>query len=160
MLKLLLLLPAVLADDAREMFRLVNEARGVARHCGPTYHWPAKELIWDDRLHKAAAGHAQGMAARNYFSHQSPPPGSTSPCDRSLAAGWTRPACAENLAAGHATVKRAVDGLLGSPGHCENIMDPTLAKLGVGVATGGRYRIYYVQHFGPPEGPVNATVRP
>jgi uncharacterized protein YkwD len=160
MLKLLLLLPAVFADDAREMFRLVNEARGTARHCGPTYHWPTKELAWDDRLHKAAVGHARDMAARNYFSHQSPPPDSTSPCDRSVAAGWTRPACAENLAAGHATAKRAVDGLLGSPGHCFNIMDPTLAKLGVGVATGGRYRIYYVQRFGPPEGLVNATVRP
>ena len=158
--KLLLLLPAVLADDARETFRLVNEARGVARYCGATYRWPTKELLWDDRLHKAAVGHARGMAARNYFSHQSPPPDSTSPCDRSLAAGWTRPACAENLAAGHATVKRAMEGLLGSPGHCFNIMDPTLAKRGVAVATGGRYRIYYVQHFGPSEGPANATVRP
>ena len=102
-----------------------------------------------------------GYDRQDYFSHQLPPPDSTSPCDRSVAAGWTRPACAENLAAGHATVKRAVDGLLGSPGHCFNIMDPTLAKLGVGVATGGRYRIYYVQHFGPSEGPnVNRTVRP
>ena len=161
MLKLLLLLPTVFGDDAKEMLRLVNEARGTARHCGPTYHWPTKDLLWDDRLHRAAASHAQDMIARNYFSHQSPPPDSTSPCDRSVAAGWTRPACAENLAAGHATVKRAMEGLLGSPGHCLNIMDPTLTKPGVGVATGGRYRIYYVQHFGGQEGPdVNASVRP
>ena len=160
MLKLLLFLPAVFANDAREMFRLVNEARSAARYCGPTYHWPTKELLWDDRLHKAAADHAQDMADRNYFGHQSPPPGSTSPCDRSVAAGWSRPACAENLAAGHATARKAVDGLLGSPGHCQNIMDPILAKLGVGVATGGRYRIYWVQHFGSFEGLFNASVRP
>ena len=101
------------------------------------------------------------MAAKSYISHQSPPPGSTNPCERSRAAGWTRPACAENLAAGHATVRQAMDGLLGSPGHCQNIMDPTSAKLGVGVATGGRYGRYYVQHFGGQEGPgVNVTVIP
>jgi len=142
------------------MFRLVNEARGVARYCGPAYHWPTKGLLWDDRLHRAATSHAQDMADRSYFSHQSPPPESKSPCDRSRAAGWTRPACAENLAAGQTTVTQAMAGLLGSPGHCENIMDPTLEKLGVGIAAGGRYRKYYVQHFGPSEGLANATVRP
>ena len=97
MLKLLLLLPSAFGDDVKEMFRAVNEARGVARYCGPTYHWPTKDLLWDERLHRAATSHAEDMAARNYFSHQSPPPGSTNPCERSRAAGWTgRLACAEN----------------------------------------------------------------
>ena len=45
MLKLLLLFPSAFADDAKEMFRAINEARGVARYCGPTYHWPTKDLL-------------------------------------------------------------------------------------------------------------------
>jgi uncharacterized protein YkwD len=163
MLKLLLLLPSALAGDAEDMFRAVNEARRVARHCGPVYNYPTKDLLWDERLHRAAMGHAQDMAARNYFSHQSPPPNSTNPCERSKAAGWTgwSLACAENLAAGQTTVGEAMEGLLGSSGHCANIMEPTSAKVGVGVATGGRYGKYYVQHFGPPEwSGVNVTILP
>ena len=162
MWKLLLLLPSAFADDAKGMHRAVNEARGVARFCGPQYHWPAKDLEWDDRLHRAATARARDMVARNYFSHQSPPPGSTDPCERSMAAGWTgRLACAENIAAGQKTVRQAMDGLLGSPGHRVNIMAPASAKLGVGMATGGRYGTNWVQHFGPLEGPgANVTVVP
>ena len=145
----------------------MNDARGVARYCGATYYWPAKALEWDDRLCRAATSHAQDMAARGYFSHQLPPPGSTDPCERSRAHGWTghgwtgRLACAENIAAGQTTVRQVMDGLLASPGHCANIMSPDSAKLGVGTATGGRHGKYWVQHFGPPEGPgANVTTIP
>ena len=82
------------------------------------------------------------------------------PCDRSEKFGWTsgRLACAENIAAGQRAVREAMNGLLASPGHCANIMDPDSVELGVGVATGKAYGVYWAQHFGPPEGPgVNAN---
>ena len=162
MWKLLLLFPGAFSDEVKEMHRAVNDARGVARYCGPTYYWPAKDLQWDERLHRAATSHARDMAARGYFSHQSPPPRSSDPCERSRAFGWNgRLACAENLAAGQETVRQAMDGLLASPGHCANIMSTESAKLGVGTASGGAHRKYWVQHFGPPEGPgANVTATP
>ena len=154
---LLLLLPCAFSDEAKDMHQAVNNARGLARMCGQSYFWPAKELEWDMSLHKAAASHAQDMVARGYFSHQAPPPQSSSPCERAEAHGWNGPsACMENIAAGQMTVKQAMDGLLTSPGHCANIMSPGSAKLGVGVAAGCAYGKYWVQHFGP-EDVVNAS---
>jgi len=161
MWKLLLLwLPSAFSDDAKDMRRAVNDARGLARYCGATYYWPAKDLEWDARLHAAATCHARDMATRGYFSHRAPPPRPSDPCDRSETFGWTngRPACVENIAAGERTVLEAMSSLLASPGHCANIMSPDSVKLGVGVATGGTYGVYWAQHFGPPEGPgVNAN---
>ena len=141
------------------MPQAVDSVRGLARTCGESYFWAAKELVWDDSLHEAAKSHAADMAIRGYFSHYAPPPGPSSPCERAEAHGWNGPpACMENIAAGQATVKQAMDGLLKSPGHCVNIMSPDSNKLGVGVAVGGVCGKYWVQHFGTGDA-VNTSTR-
>ena len=156
---LLLLLPCAFSDEAKDMHQAVNSVRGLARTCGESYFWPAKELDWDDSLHKAAMSHAADMATRDYFSHYAPPPGPSSPCERAEAHGWKGlPACMENIAAGQAAVKEVMNGLLQSPGQCANITNPNATKLGVGVAVGGVYGKFWVQHFGTGE-TVNASTR-
>lgn len=53
----------------------------------------------------------------------------------------------ENLSAGYANGNDAVDGWMKSPGHRSNILN-SYNRIGIGVAFGGQYGVYYVQVFG------------
>jgi uncharacterized protein YkwD len=101
--------------------------------------------VLDVRLVDAARLHSQDMAARSYFDHVTPE-GVTFD-QRILAAGYPSPG-AETIAAGFPTPAAALAGWMGSPGHHAILLDPTLRHVGVGIATGGPYGIYYTANFG------------
>ncbi|MEU4804406.1 CAP domain-containing protein [Actinosynnema sp. NPDC023587] len=123
------------AAEAR-VFTLTNDQR--AAHGCPV-------LGVDERLNRAARGHSADMAAQNYFDHRSKD-GRTF-VDRVKAAGHPSPG-AENIAAGQRTPEEVVKGWMESPGHRANILNCELKALGVGMARGGSYGVYWTQNFG------------
>lgn len=104
-----------------------------------------KAVRLDPRLTAAAAGHAQDMAAHDYFGHTSRD-GRTF-VDRITAAGYPVPR-SENIAAGQPTVAAVMDDWMGSAGHRANILNCTAVAMGAASARGGSYGIYWVQDFG------------
>lgn len=104
-----------------------------------------KPLKWNEELAKLARAHSQDMVDRNFFSHENPD--GKSPFDRMREAGIGYHIAAENIAAGQASPEKAVAEWMNSEGHRKNILKPELAELGVGIARGGRYGIYWTQTF-------------
>ena len=102
-------------------------------------------LAWSDDAAAVAQAHAEDMASRDYFNHSTPE--GLSPSDRINNTGisWTRNA--ENIAAGQQTPQEVMDAWMNSPGHRRNILTPELENLGIGIARGGSYGIYWVQVF-------------
>jgi uncharacterized protein YkwD len=124
----------------QQMLRLINEAR-VAEGLN--------EVIWDPVAAGAGLLHAKDMIDRNYFSHWNPE--GLGPEHRYTLAGG-RHAVFENLHARVTTwsdgspaaiedwpsvITEAHQGLLESPGHRENIMNPAHTHVGIGMAYDG-----------------------
>lgn len=107
--------------------------------------WGRAPLVWNDALADTARKHSQDMAERGFFSHTNPD--GQSPFDRIKAAGIDYKIAAENIAAGQATPEAAMQSWINSEGHRENIMRADLKELGVGIARGGKYGIYWTQNF-------------
>ena len=69
--------------------------------------------------------------------------------DRDVQAGYTPwTTLAENVAAGQQTPEAVVAAWMNSAGHRANILNPSFRDIGVGVAKGGSYGIYWAQEFG------------
>lgn len=81
---------------------------------------------------------AQHLASTGTFAHQP------------LARGRCRTpdAMAENIAAGQPTPEAVMSAWMNSAGHKANILRRGISRIGVGLATGGPYGIYWVQNFG------------
>lgn len=121
---------------AGQILSFVNGAR-IKAGCKP--------VSLDGRLTAAAAGHAQDMAANDYFSHTSKD-GRTF-VDRIKDEGYATPR-SENIAAGQPGVTAVMDAWMASSGHRANILDCTATQMGAASAKGGTYGIYWVQDFG------------
>ena len=93
----------------------------------------ADPLAWSPALSQVAEGHALEMYLEGYFSHRSPVTGTVA--DRLDAGGITYSVAGENLALA-ATTTQVHDGLMGSPGHRENILRPEFRRVGVAVVEG------------------------
>jgi uncharacterized protein YkwD len=111
------------------VLRQINSARAVARSCGARPMQPARALVWNKALAEAAEQHSVDMTARRYFDHVSPEGRRVS--QRVLAQGYRWRIVGENLAGGDTTVKGVISGWLHSPEHCENLMNPAYADIGV-----------------------------
>jgi uncharacterized protein YkwD len=109
---------------ATEVFDLLNRARVDAGE---------DPLAWSPALAVVAEGHAVEMYTEGYFSHRSPDTGTVG--DRLEAAGITYVVAGENLALA-ATAADVHEGLMGSPGHRENILRPEFRRVGVAVVSG------------------------
>lgn len=107
----------------------VNAARARGASCGSQAFGPSRPLSWNPQLVAAASGHSQDMAENNYFDHRSA--SGTRPAQRVQATGYKWGSVAENIAAGFFNSRTVVQGWLGSPGHCVNIMDPKYTEIGV-----------------------------
>jgi uncharacterized protein YkwD len=107
----------------------VNAARAAARSCGAKPMKAAPALGWNRALAEAAEQHSVDMAVRRYFDHVSPDGKRVS--QRVSAQGYKWKAVGENLAGGDGTVPGVLSGWLKSPEHCQNIMSPAFAEVGV-----------------------------
>lgn len=118
---------------AGQVIDIVNQERA-KEGCAPV----------SDESHLAAAaqGHSDDMSARNYFSHTTPE-GVTFD-QRIRNAGYSKPG-AENIAKGQNTAAEVMEAWMNSAGHRANILNCSLKKIGVGVATNGWY---WTQNFG------------
>ena len=135
---------------AARALELVNEARARGTRCGVRPFGPAPPVTLSGALGGVASGHARDMAEHNYFEHQDL--AGHSPADRVREAGYREKLVGENIAYGLDSVDEAVQGWLDSPDHCENIMDPRFAEMGIAFATGrtSRHGLYWVQLFAAP----------
>ncbi len=135
---------------AHRAVALVNAARARGARCGRREFAPAPPLRLSAMLDSVALGHANDMADHGYFGHEDLH-GQTA-AERVRAVGYREKLVGENIAYGPSTVEEVVKGWLASPGHCENIMDPRFAEMGLAYAPGhaGRQGLYWVQLFAAP----------
>ncbi|MDB5252797.1 MAG: hypothetical protein JWP27_1966 [Flaviaesturariibacter sp.] len=117
------------------MLELVNEERQKEG---------LKPVVADPALTRVARAHSQDMFARGYFSHYTPE--KKDPFDRMRAAGVSFQVAGENLALGQ-TLPICHRGLMNSPGHRANILQPSFGRLGIGILDGGIYGLMISQEF-------------
>ena len=119
----------------QEMLEMLNKER--ERH-------QLKPLEADTQLREMAREHSRDMFARSYFSHVSP--NGRTPYDRAIKHNVRFLTIGENLALAQ-TLPIAHDGLMKSPGHRANILQPAFRKVGIGVIDGGVYGLMITQNF-------------
>jgi uncharacterized protein YkwD len=136
---------------AMQALQLVNEVRARGARCGERSFGPAPPVRLSDALSGVALGHASDMAMHNYFEHEDLT--GHSPADRVRAAGYHEKLVGENIAYGPMSTEEVVKGWLDSPGHCENIMDPRFAEMGIAFAAGqaSKRGLYWVQVLADPK---------
>ncbi|PWE38835.1 hypothetical protein C9I50_20815 [Pseudomonas prosekii] len=145
------LLSARLGDAAAEgqkLLELLNAARAQPRQCGGQAFAATTPLAWNAILGGAAEAHSRDMANNNYFDHKDRNGGT--PGDRAELAGYSYQQIGENIAAGQDTIRKVVDGWVGSPGHCANLMNPQFQELGAAYAVDPKSDsgIYWTAMFG------------
>ena len=135
---------------ATRALELVNDVRARGTRCGSRSFAPAPPVSLSGALSGVAFGHAIDMAAHDYFEHQDL--AGHSPADRVRAVGYHEKLVGENIAYGPASVEEVVQGWLDSPGHCENLMDPRFAQMGIASAAGqaARRGLFWVQVLAEP----------
>lgn len=106
-----------------ESLRLINKER-MEQGLAP--------LVWCRDLAMVAGVHAEDMYERNYVSHHSPE--GTSPADRLREKEVPFSIMGENLVRHFPTVEEAVQGMMDSPGHKENILRERFGRVGIGVS--------------------------
>jgi uncharacterized protein YkwD len=127
------------AEVEAQMLALVNRdrtARGL---------WPVR---LDRRLAEVARAHSREMASTGTVAHQSPRTGSV--LERLQSARLQVAFVGENVARDFSAAA-AERGLMSSPGHRSNIVDPRMTEVGIGVARGqdqgGVVPLFFTQIF-------------
>jgi len=118
-----------------KMLEMVNEER-IAQELRP--------LKADTTLREVARLHAKDMFARGYFAHRTPE--GLNPFDRMGKAKIKFRSAGENLALAP-TLAIAHSGLMESPGHRKNILQPTFSRVSIGILDGGRRGLMITQNF-------------
>ncbi len=106
------------------------------------------QLEQDPGLIAATRQHALEMATMDYFSHTSPVPEHETVAHRLTKTGSPLVTVGENLALLQGQpdlAKAAIAGWLESPGHRENLLNPTFTHVGFGTAVNGRDETVIVQ---------------
>lgn len=137
------------APEAQAMLDAVNAFRSQTRTCGSRGTFPAVgALTWNCQLEVAALTHSMDMANNDFFSHTGSDGSSAG--DRATRAGYPWWTWGENIAAGYSSVSAAMQGWIGSDGHCANMMNANFTNLGSAGFTNNNsaYRIYWTQVFG------------
>lgn len=98
----------------------------------------------DAKMTEVARAHSRDMFVHHYFAHIDPD--GRSGGDRLEAAGVSFNVAAENLAYAP-DVATAHQGLMESPGHRKNILDPEFHRVGIGVVDSGSYGRMFTQEF-------------
>lgn len=95
-------------------------------------------LALNSKLNSAAQAKANDMAARDYWSHNTPE--GNPPWTFIDAAGYDYQSAGENLAYGFDSSTEAVMGWMNSPGHKANIMNTGYTEVGFGIADAPSYQ--------------------
>ncbi|MES2377048.1 MAG: CvpA family protein [Bacteroidota bacterium] len=98
----------------------------------------------DPELTKVARDHSVDMLERGYFSHYTPE--GLDPFDRMKNEGVRFLTGGENIAITQ-TLPMAHTGLMNSPGHRANILNPAFGRLGIGILDAGWYGLMITQAF-------------
>lgn len=120
----------------QDMLRLINEHRANGASCGA----PTHALQMTAALQCAARLHSMDMSERDFYQHRNPD--GLDPRERMEAVGYVAGPWAENILKGSQSAEEAMDELMGSPGHCANIMSPEVSVIGIGV-----YGDFWTQNF-------------
>ncbi|WP_345491616.1 sigma-70 family RNA polymerase sigma factor [Streptomyces roseoviridis] len=123
------------SSDSRQVIDLVNTERARAG-CGP--------LTENGLLTRAAQGHSDDMAARDFFDHTDPD--GDGPGERVTATGYRWSTYGENIAKGQRTPAQVMDSWMNSPGHRANILNCDFREIGIGIHSAGGP--YWTQVFG------------
>ena len=110
------------ADAEAQVLALVNEDRARAG---------LRPLALDPALSTVARAHSADMRDHHFFGHVSPSTGNAD--DRLKHAGIQVPLVLENVGRAYSPVE-AERGLMDSPGHRGNILNPRVERAGIGVA--------------------------
>ncbi len=116
--------PAVSGDAAsvgRELFALINRTREEAG---------LRPLRPDDPLRDVALGHSRDMVEHDFIGHDSPTTGTAA--DRVRAAHLRSGLVLENIGRGYSAAE-IHRGLMESPGHRANLVNPDVTHVGIGV---------------------------
>jgi uncharacterized protein YkwD len=127
--------PEIDAAVEEEMLRIVNEER-TSRGLKP--------LVMSDSLRRVARLHSIDMFQKGYFAHDSPD--GTTPFQRMRGGGVEYYEAGENIALAP-TIRIAHSGLMKSPGHRANILNPAFRRVGIGAARGAPHGIMLTQDF-------------
>ncbi len=127
--------PTVREDLETKMLQLVNAERTKRG---------LSALQADPELTEVARAHSRDMFARGYFAHITPE--GKSPFDRMNDAHVHYLTAGENLALAH-SLSIAHNGLMNSPGHRANILNPSFRRVGLGILDGGFYGLMVSQEF-------------
>jgi uncharacterized protein YkwD len=122
-------------DKAVELFAAMNAARA-AEGLAP--------LQWDAGLAGVALARAADLIEHGYFDHYGPD-GSSAFSElavRGIRYGLAGENLARNNYAETRTVSAAFQGLMGSPGHRANILEPRFQRAGVAAVRSGRIWLY------------------
>lgn len=95
-------------------------------------------LTLNDQLTQAAQAKAEDMAARDYWSHNTPE--GNPPWIFITNAGYHYQTAGENLAYGFLNSTATVEGWMGSEGHRANILNATYKEVGFGIANSPNYQ--------------------
>ncbi|MFE5659723.1 CAP domain-containing protein [Streptomyces sp. NPDC056517] len=123
------------SSEADQVIALVNAERAKAG-CGP--------LSANATLTRAAQGHSDDMAARDFFDHTNPD--GAGPGERVTAAGYPWSTYGENIAMGQSSPEQVMESWMNSPGHRANILNCDFKEIGVGIHSQGGP--YWTQVFG------------
>lgn len=136
--------------EGQQMLATINSARAQPHQCGGQAYAATTPLTWNATLATTAEVHTRAMANNNFFDHKDRD--GRTPGDRAELAGYVGQQVGENIAAGHDTVRKVVDGWLASPGHCANLMNPAYRELGAAYAVDPKSDagIYWTAMFGAP----------
>lgn len=148
--------PSTLNSEAKLALKLINQARATGRTCkddklNEGYFAAAKPVGWNLKLEGAARNHSTDMKQRNYFAHASP--SGVTLQKRLEKVGYVWRMIGENIAAGQPTLERAVEGWIGSAGHCAVLMNAEFTQMGLGRIDGAgenTYKVYWTMDFGTP----------
>lgn len=112
-------------------------------------------LSLNSKLNSSAQAKANDMAARNYWSHNTPE--GDAPWVFVTAQGYAYQKLGENLAAGFSSEDAAIGGWMASASHRANLLDPAFSEVGFGfannenyTAAGGGPMTIVVAHYGKP----------
>jgi len=134
----------------RHALELVNRARSQARKCGSVSFSAARPLVLDAALDRAALEHSLDMAQHSRMGH----PGSdgSTVAQRVSRTGYAWRKVGENVAANAPGAEEVVQGWVGSPSHCANLMNPDFTAMGIAYAINPASEdgIYWTQVFATP----------